>query len=102
MTVCAARLEPFGLTPIESMGCGTPVVAINEAGYRESVVDGITGLLVEPDPASIAKGIARLAGDPELLTVLGAAGRADVVERWTWKRSADQLQGILEDARRRS
>ena len=101
MTVCAARLEPFGLTPIESMGCGTPVVAINEAGYRESVVDGITGLLVEPDPASIAKGIARLAEDPELLTVLGAAGRADVVERWTWKRSADQLEGILEDARRR-
>jgi glycosyltransferase involved in cell wall biosynthesis len=102
MTVCAARLEPFGLTPIESMGCGTPVVAINEAGYRESVVDGVTGILVEPDMASLAAGIARLADDAALSAKLGAAGRADVLERWTWKRTGDQMEDILEHARRPS
>jgi glycosyltransferase involved in cell wall biosynthesis len=99
MTACAARLEPFGLTAIESMACGTPVVAINEGGFRESVMDGVTGLLVEPDVESLAAGIRRIAGDAALTATMGAAGRAAVLERWTWKRTADQLEGILEDAR---
>jgi glycosyltransferase involved in cell wall biosynthesis len=97
MTVCAGRLEPFGLTPIESMACGTPAVAIREAGYRESIVDGVTGILVEPDAKSIAAGIARFAADPTLAERMAQAGRDDVVKRWTWKRSADQMESILQD-----
>ena len=94
-TVCAARLEPFGLTPIESMACGTPVVAIREAGYRESVVDGETGFLVEPDPQAIADGILRLLGDPKLVETMGRRGREEVVRRWTWHRTGDQMEEIL-------
>lgn len=45
-TVLAARLEPFGLTALESVACGTPVVAVREAGYRETVADGVNGILV--------------------------------------------------------
>lgn len=100
-TVCAARLEPFGLTAIESMGCGTAVVAIREGGFRESVVDGVTGLLVEPMAEALAEGIARVAGDHQLAERLGAAGRQEVVTRWTWKRTVDQMERILEDAIRR-
>jgi glycosyltransferase involved in cell wall biosynthesis len=100
MTVCAARLEPFGLTSIESMGSGTPVVAINEAGFRESVVDGITGLLVDPDAVSLASGIGRLVSNPALIDKMGVAGREEVLSRWTWKRTADQLEQILQDASR--
>ncbi len=94
-TICAARLEPFGLTPIESLGCGTPVVAIKEGGFRETVVDGVNGLLVEPDAASLAAGIARLAGNPELVRDMGARGRADVARRWTWHRTGSQIEQIL-------
>jgi glycosyltransferase involved in cell wall biosynthesis len=101
MTVCAARLEPFGLTSIESMACGTPVVAVNEGGYRESVIDDVTGLLVEPDAESLAAGIWRLSGDAALTAKLGATGRSEVLERWTWKRTAGQLEVILEDAGRK-
>lgn len=101
MTVCAGRLEPFGLTALESMGCGTPVVAVREAGYRESVVDQVTGILVEPDAASVAAGIARLVEDKDLASRMGTAGRRDVLERWTWHRSGDQLEAILQDAARR-
>jgi glycosyltransferase involved in cell wall biosynthesis len=97
-TVCAARLEPFGLTPIESMACGTPVVAIREGGYRESVIDGETGFLVEPDPQSIANGILRLSGDPALVASMGARGREEVVRRWTWERTGDQMEEIIRDA----
>lgn len=97
VTVCAGRLEPFGLTPIESFGCATPVVAIREAGYRESVQDGATGLLVEPDPKSLREGIARLASDPSLATRMGEAGREDVVKRWTWSRTTDQMESILRE-----
>jgi glycosyltransferase involved in cell wall biosynthesis len=97
-TICAARLEPFGLTPIESMGCGTPVVAIREGGFRETVVDGVNGLLIEPDADSLAAGIAKLADDPVLVEKMGARGREDVAERWTWRRTGDQVEQVLQAA----
>jgi glycosyltransferase involved in cell wall biosynthesis len=40
--------EPFGLTIIEAMACGTPVVAFNRGAMPELIVDGVTGYLVEP------------------------------------------------------
>jgi glycosyltransferase involved in cell wall biosynthesis len=99
-TVCAGRLEPFGLTAIESMACATPVVAIREGGFRESVSDGVTGILAEPDPRSIAGAIGRVAADAGLAAKMGLAGRQDVVGRWTWARTAAQMEEILQDAAR--
>jgi glycosyltransferase involved in cell wall biosynthesis len=97
-TVCAARLEPFGMTAIESMACGTPVVAIREGGFRETVVDEVTGLLVEPDAGSLAAAIESLAGDAPLVETMGAKGREDVVRRWTWQRTGGQVEHALRDA----
>lgn len=99
-TVCAARLEPFGLTPVESMGCGTPVVAIREGGYRETVVDGETGLLVEPDAADLAAAIGRLVDDQQLAERMGRSGRARVEKEWTWARTGEQVEEVLEEVRR--
>ena len=98
MTVCAARLEPFGLTALESMACGTPVVAIDEAGYRETVVDGETGLLVEPNADALAAGIAALLGDPARRRRMGAAGRELTERCWTWPKSVARLEAILQRA----
>ncbi|MFC1896377.1 glycosyltransferase [Thermodesulfobacteriota bacterium] len=39
--------EDFGLTPVEAMASGKPVIAPNEGGYRESVIDGVTGILID-------------------------------------------------------
>jgi len=91
-TVCAARLEPFGLTPLESLSCGTPVVAINEGGYRESVADGINGVLVAPTREGLAGGIdaviaGRLTSDPGEL-------RASVGER-TWDSTVANLHRLF-------
>ena len=39
--------EDFGITPVESMMCGTPVIAFNGGGYKETVIDGKTGILFD-------------------------------------------------------
>jgi len=94
-TVCAQVLEPFGLVPLESMACGTPVVAIAEGGLRESLTDGQTGLLVNRDPAEFAAAVERLLSDRTLAERLGQQGRADVCERWTWEGTVRQIERYL-------
>lgn len=47
--------EHFGIVPVEAMSHGTPVIAINSGGPRETVLDGITGYLCEPTPAAICE-----------------------------------------------
>jgi len=71
VTVCANILEPFGLVPIESMACGTPVVAVKEGGFRETIVDGKTGIHVERDERALASAIKRLLGDDGFRESLG-------------------------------
>jgi glycosyltransferase involved in cell wall biosynthesis len=52
--------EDFGIAPVEAQACGTPVVALGRGGALETVIDGVTGVLVyDPDPAAFAAGIAR-------------------------------------------
>ncbi len=94
-TTCAARSEPFGLTALESMACATPVIAINEGGYRESVRDGVTGLLVDPTAPALAAGIERLANDPQLADAMGHAGRDVVTQAWTWEHAGQRLDDVL-------
>ncbi|MBP6920944.1 glycosyltransferase [Candidatus Gracilibacteria bacterium] len=40
--------EDFGMSPVESMACGTPVIGVNDGGLRESIIDGETGILINP------------------------------------------------------
>ena len=95
-TVCAARLEPLGLTPLESMSCGTPVIAIDEAGYQETVRDGITGLLVDPAPEALGAAIASLVDRPDRIAELGRAGRSWVQDHWSWQHAGRRLESLLE------
>jgi glycosyltransferase involved in cell wall biosynthesis len=57
--------EDFGITPLEAMAVGKPVVAVKEGGYLETVVDGVTGLLVGPVPQDIADAITYIDKNPE-------------------------------------
>jgi glycosyltransferase involved in cell wall biosynthesis len=98
LTICAARREPFGLTAIESMACGTPVVALDDGGYRETVVAGETGLLVEPTADAMAEGVAALVGDPARRARMGVAARGLMERCWTWSESVRRLETILRQA----
>ena len=69
--------EPFGITPLEAMACGTPVVGSNVGGIKFTVRDGETGYLVPAkDPAALAERIAYLYQNPKLLGVLSRQARA--------------------------
>jgi glycosyltransferase involved in cell wall biosynthesis len=63
--ICTALDEDFGLTPLEAMASGKPVVAVNEGGFRETVVHGKTGLLVEADRDELARAIKEISVDPQ-------------------------------------
>jgi glycosyltransferase involved in cell wall biosynthesis len=98
MLLYAPRLEPFGFAPLEANACGLPVVAVAEGGVRETVVDGVNGLLVEDAPRAIAQAIQRLLADPGYASRLGSAGQELVTRRWSLSASIDRLEQRLTEA----
>lgn len=63
--ICTAMDEDFGMTPVEAMASGKPVVAVNEGGFKETIVDGKTGLLINADVPSVIKAVKFIAHEPE-------------------------------------
>src|SRR5207248_795288 len=62
--------EPFGITPVEAMACGTPVIGSNVGGIKFTVRDGETGYLIPPnDPVALAERLAYLYEHPKLRSV---------------------------------
>jgi glycosyltransferase involved in cell wall biosynthesis len=71
-----SRWEGFGIVLLEAMLAGRPIVATRISAVPEVVVDGETGVLVDPgDVEGVARGLAGLLADPELAARLGAGGR---------------------------
>jgi glycosyltransferase involved in cell wall biosynthesis len=62
--ICTSLDEDFGMTPVEAMASGKPVVAVDEGGFRESVVDGMTGRLVGADVGSLRAAVLEVGADP--------------------------------------
>ena len=63
--LCTAKDEDFGLTPVEAMASGKPVVAVDEGGFRESVIHGKTGFLVNADVNEIIEAMRKVSENPE-------------------------------------
>lgn len=94
--VAPAYDEDYGLTAIEAMHHGRPVIVCDDGGgLAELVDDGETGLVVEPTPAAIAAAVTRLHADDDLAERLGHNGRARAAEL-TWSHAADQLLTAVE------
>jgi glycosyltransferase involved in cell wall biosynthesis len=95
VVVLPSRSEPFGRVLIEAMALRKPVIASNDGGPAEIVIDGTTGLLVAPgDPRDLAEAILTLARDPALRKSMGAAGRKRVQERFTIDRHVAQIERL--------
>ena len=93
--VLASPKEGWGITNLEAAACGTPVVASNAPGLRESVRDGETGFLVpHGDVPAMTWALDRLAGSEALVQELGALGRR-FAETLTWQRAADETAAHL-------
>ncbi|MDD5090352.1 MAG: glycogen synthase [Candidatus Wallbacteria bacterium] len=86
---CPSVYEPFGIINLEAMACNTAVVATTVGGIKEVVVPGETGLLVPPsDPKALIEAINSLIADRDKAKRFGLAGRARVLEKFTWERIA--------------
>jgi glycosyltransferase involved in cell wall biosynthesis len=89
--------EGWGITNLEAAACGTPTVASDSPGLRDSVVHGQTGFLVpHGDVAALARQIETLLADRELRDRLGFQARA-FAERFTWERAASATEDHLEE-----
>lgn len=88
--------EGFGLVYVEAAAHGLPTVAGRGGGVDEAVIDGETGLLVDPEePLAVADAIVRLLTDATLARRLGNAGRERVANEFGFGRFADEWTGIL-------
>ena len=87
--------EPFGITPLESMACATPVIGSAVGGIQHTVVDGVTGYLVPPkDPVTLAEHLDWLRTHPQQATAMGRAGLLRVRRMFTWDQVAARLEAV--------
>ena len=95
VVVCTPWYEPFGITPLEAMACGVPVVASSVGGLTDSVVHGTTGLLIPArDPAALAAAAGTLLADPAMRIAFGEAGARRARRWYSWPRVAAQTESV--------
>ncbi|MEV0390491.1 glycosyltransferase [Nonomuraea sp. NPDC050643] len=97
--VSVPREAATGIVALEAMACGVPVIASSVGAHLDSVIDGVTGLLVPPDrPARTARLARELLWDPTLRTALGYAGADRARSRYSWERVSQELVRVYEAA----
>ncbi|HLZ63849.1 MAG TPA: glycosyltransferase [Ktedonosporobacter sp.] len=96
VTVVPSYHEIFGLAAVESLACGTPVVATRAGGLTTVVSHGETGFLVPRCPGFFAERLDTLLRDPELYGQMRAASRASVVQ-FSWKHIAANVHHLYDE-----
>ncbi len=93
--VLTSPKEGWGITNLEAAACGTPTVASDSPGLRDSVVDGETGFLVpHGDVGALADRLQEILLDAEVRHRLGQQARS-FAERFSWERAADDTEAHL-------
>ena len=98
--LCPTTKASFGITLLEAMASGTPMIVSDITGFRELVDGGAEAVLVpKGDPAAWAGAAAALIGDPARRGTMGAAGLAKAA-RYAWPRVADRVLAVYERVKR--
>jgi len=95
LVVYAPYLEPFGLVPLESMACGTPVIAVREGGVRESIIDNETGILTERDENMFGEAVTKLLFEKEKRQKIAQRGIESIHNFWTLEHAGKRLLNHL-------
>ncbi|TYB41952.1 glycosyltransferase [Actinomadura chibensis] len=99
LVVALPWYEPFGMVPLEAMACGAPVVASAVGGHLDTVVDGITGVLVPPrEPEAAAIAVRALLTDPARRARMGLAGADRARAHYAWSRVAADTVAVYREA----
>jgi D-inositol-3-phosphate glycosyltransferase len=90
--------EPFGITPVEAMACGTPVIGSDVGGIKFTVAHGQTGFLVAPnEPKAIGWRLSQLLRRHQLRARMGEAARQRANRLFTWDRVTAQIADVYEE-----
>lgn len=93
LTICPQKWEQFGYVPVESMACGTPVLAFGYMGFSETIIDGKTGWLAINNQEFLEKLNSVLENNKQIDMIFI---REHVVKMFSAKRSANKLLKIIE------
>jgi mannosylfructose-phosphate synthase len=97
----SSRYEPFGMTAVEAMACGTPAVVTTEGGLWEMVTWGLDALYADPfDPEAFGHALAMVLEYPRVAAQLARGGALRARARFTWNGIAQQILGVLQTVER--
>jgi glycosyltransferase involved in cell wall biosynthesis len=91
--------EDFGIVPLEGMASSKPVIAVNEGGFRETVIDGRTGFLVD-SPAQMAEKMSFIAEHSSITKQMGKEGRKRVERNYSWARFFEGFDSLAKTVRK--
>ena len=93
--VYAPFLEPLGLSPLEAMSFGLPVVAVKEGGLRETIIHGKNGYLVDRDPIQFGEKIVSILKDQLLREKLSIGTKESIQSYWNWDLAYQRLNSAI-------
>lgn len=95
--VSVADYEPTGAVAVEAMACGTPVAAFATGGQADAVIDGTTGILIQPGrPAQFAQRLRQLLASPMQLSACSVAAADRAQSRYSWDRIARETAELYD------
>ena len=90
------EVEGLGIVYLEASACALPVIAGKSGGAPDAVIEGVTGLVVDgTQVVEIAQAICLLLADPDRARAMGAAGRAWILEEWSWENWSAKFRQLL-------
>ena len=99
--IAVGHNEAYGLTILEAAASCKPTIAVGEGGYRELVINGVTGLLVRPMVDDVAGAMEEFKGKKELSEKMGRNAYKLIMENFSWEDFIDKIeQHLLSIARR--
>lgn len=93
--IYTSQLEPFGFAPLEANACGTPVIALQEGGVKETIIPNKNGYLSDRNPKNLAKYLDKLSENSDLRKEMGIFASEYVRTAWTLERCIDNIENAL-------